>query len=107
MHCGIFINMPYSLWFVLPKEKLFTQSQSYLYDSIKIKYFPYTYPCLPYLLMKKVYDDAFILHDESADEHKESEKYSDDKNQLQKDRPHSAAVKSVSLCSHKSYLQEL
>ena len=48
--------------------------------------------------MKKVYDDAFILHDESADDHKESEKYSDDKNQHQKDRPHSAAVKSVSLC---------
>ena len=54
--------------------------------------------------MKKVYDDAFILHDESADDHKESEKYSDDKNQHQKDRPHSAAVKSVSLCSHKSCL---
>ena len=52
--------------------------------------------------MKKVYDDAFILHDESADDHKESEKYSDDKNQHQKDRPHSAAVKSVSLCCIKA-----
>ncbi|KAF6017966.1 hypothetical protein EB796_023726 [Bugula neritina] len=32
---------------------------------------------LPYLLMKGVYDDAFILHDESADNVKESEKFNE------------------------------
>ena len=33
---------------------------------------------LPYLLMKKVYTDAFILHDESEDNFKESQQYADE-----------------------------
>ena len=43
--------------------------------------------------MKKVYDDAFILHDESADDYRESENFSE--NDTQHPRPDSAAVKSV------------
>lgn len=54
--------------------------------------------------MKKVYEDAFILHDESADDHKESEKFSEDKNKHDDNRPDSAAVKSVSLWTFGSFV---
>ncbi|XP_067945254.1 anoctamin-7-like [Watersipora subatra] len=45
---------------------------------------------LPYLLMKGVYTDAFILHDESEDNFKESQHYADDhkdshENEMDKD----------------------
>lgn len=46
--------------------------------------------------MKKIYTDSFILHDESEDSFKESQKFMDDKD----GENDSEAVKSVSLNSY-------